>query len=113
MSHYAKIENGIVIQVIVAEEDVLKQFPGHWVQTSYNTSANTHLHGKEPLRGNFAGVGFTYDDKHDVFYSPQPYPSWILNTSTWTWESPVAHPTDDKSYSWNETTKSWDELTQE
>jgi len=67
--------------------------------------------GGTPLRGNFAGVGHTYDIQNDVFYDPQPFPSWTLNTSTWLWESPVAYPQDGKLYKWNETAQSWDEQT--
>jgi hypothetical protein len=88
MSHYAQIENGIVIAVIVAEADVLHLFPGTWVQTSYRTRANTHPEGRA-LRGNYAGVGDTYDQVNDVFYASQPTPEHALNTTTWTWELPT------------------------
>lgn len=109
MAHFAKVENGVVTQVIVAEQDVIDSgiFGHGWVQTSYNTIANTHTQGKTPLRGNYAGVGYTYDQANDVFYAPQPFPSWVLNNATWTWEAPVAMPTDDKHYSWDEATQSW------
>ena len=113
MSHYAKVENGIVTQVIVAEADFIATGalgdPAAWIQTSYNTIANSHPEGR-PLRGNFAGIGYTYDPTNDVFLAPQPFTSWILNQSTWTWEAPVAMPTDGKAYSWNEETQSWDEV---
>lgn len=88
MSHYAKIENGIVTQVIVAEADVLHLFPGTWVQTSYNTRGNAHPNGT-PLRGNYAGIGYIYDQENDVFYTPQPTPEHTLNTTTWLWELPT------------------------
>jgi hypothetical protein len=92
MSHYAKVNNGIVEQVIVAEADFFDTFvdssPGQWIQTSYNTHANQHPEGR-PLRGNYAGVGYTYDATNDVFYAPQPFKSWMLNKTTWTWEAPV------------------------
>ena len=107
MSHYAKIENGIVTQVIVAEADVVAARPGQWVQTSYNTRENKHLLGGTPLRGNYAGVGFIYDAESDVFYPPQPFPSWTLDTATWTWTPPTAYPTDDKLYIWDEESLSW------
>ena len=111
MSHFAKVVNGTVTQVIVAEEDFFKTFvdtsPGTWIQTSYNTRGNVHAAGGTALRGNYAGVGYIYDATHDVFYEPQTYPSWTLNTTTWTWDSPVAYPTDGKFYKWDETTKSW------
>lgn len=111
MSHYAKVLNGEVVTVIVAESDFFKNFvdnsPGQWRQTSYNTFANTHINGGTPLRGNYAGVGDVYDVVHDVFYKQQPYPSWTLNKSTWTWSAPTDCPTDGKMYQWNESTKSW------
>tara|TARA_R110000803_G_scaffold199128_1_gene263059 strand:+ start:123 stop:470 length:348 start_codon:yes stop_codon:yes gene_type:complete len=113
MSHYAKVNNGLVEQVIVAEADFFDTFvdssPGQWIQTSYNTHANQHPEGR-PLRGNYAGIGFTYDATNDVFYEPQPYPSWTLSETTWTWEAPVAYPNDDKIYEWDEDTTNWIEL---
>jgi hypothetical protein len=113
MSHYAKINNGIVEQVIVAEADFFDTFvdssPGEWIQTSYNTHANQHPEGR-PLRGNYAGIGYTYDATNDVFYAPQPYPSWTLNETTWTWDAPLAMPTDDKMYEWDEPTTNWIEV---
>jgi hypothetical protein len=111
MSHYAKVLNGIVQQVIVAEVDFFTTFvdtsAGDWIQTSYNTIGGQHTQGGTPLRGNYAGVGYIYDRTNDVFYSPQPYPSWVLNQTTWTWESPVPYPTDGNIYFWDETTKTW------
>ncbi len=114
MAHYAKVNNGIVEQVIVAEADFFDTFvdssPGTWLQTSYNTHANQHPEGR-PLRGNYAGVGYTYDATNDVFYAPQPYPSWTLNETTWIWESPVAYPDDGNIYEWDEATTNWVEVT--
>ena len=111
MSHYAKVVNGTVTQVIVANEDFFKTFvdtsPGTWLQTSYNTRGNVHTQGGTPLRGNYAGIGYVYNFVHDVFYEPQPFPSWILNNSTWLWEPPTPMPTDGKVYNWNEETKTW------
>jgi hypothetical protein len=118
MSHYAKVNNGIVVQVIVAEEDFLKNFvdttPGTWIQTSYNTRGGVHYASNSntpdngvALRGNYAGVGFTYDSTNDVFYPPQPYPSWTISAPNWTWTAPTPMPTDGKYYEWNETTKTW------
>ena len=113
MAHYAKVENGIVTQVIVAEQEFINSGyvgePTDWVQTSYNTHGNQHPEGR-PLRGNYAGIGFTYDSTNDVFYAPQPYPSWILNNTTWIWEAPVAYPTDGKAYKWDEIIQNWSEL---
>jgi len=110
MAHYAKVNNGIVEQVIVAEQEFFDTFvdssPGTWLQTSYNTHGNQHPEGR-PLRGNYAGIGYTYDATNDVFYAPKPYPSWILNNTTWTWKAPVDYPTDDKRYTWDEATISW------
>ena len=112
MAHFAKVDRDKVIKVIVAESEFFDTFidtePGEWIQTSYNTKGNQHRLGGIPLRGNFAGIGYTYDREHDVFYSPQPFPSWTLNQSTWSWEAPVAHPTDGKKYKWNESTQVWD-----
>jgi hypothetical protein len=114
MAHYAKVNNGIVEKVIVAEVDFFNTFvdssPGTWLQTSYNTHGNQHKLGGTPLRGNYAGIGFTYDATHDVFYAPQPFPSWTLNESTWLWEAPVAYPTDGKLYKWDESITNWKEV---
>jgi hypothetical protein len=116
MAHYAKIENGIVTQVIVAEQEFINSgYAGKstdWVQTSYNTYGNQHPEGR-PLRGNYAGIGYTYDSANDVFYAPQPYPSWTLNNTTWLWEAPTPMPTDGKFYIWDELTLSWIEITKE
>lgn len=112
MSHFAKVENGIVTQVIVAEQDVIDSglFGTGWVQTSYNTIANTHLLGGTPLRGNFAGIGYIYDQVNDVFYAPKPHPSWALDQKTWLWNAPTPYPDDGKQYDWDEATLSWKEL---
>jgi hypothetical protein len=111
MSHYAKVVNGIVTQVIVAEADFFNTFidtsPGEWIQTSYNTRGGQHSLGGTPLRGNYAGIGYTYNREHDVFYPPQPFPSWTLNRTTWTWDAPVPYPNDENRYTWDETTKNW------
>ena len=112
MSHYAKCVDGKVVSVIVAEAEFFDTFvdssPGEWVQTSYRTQGNQHPEGT-PLRGNYAGIGYTYDKANDVFYAPQPYASWVLNQTTWLWEAPVAMPTDGQ-YVWDEATTSWKEL---
>jgi hypothetical protein len=113
MGHFAKVVNGKVTQVIVAESEFFDTFvdssPGTWLQTSYNTVANKHTQGGTPLRGNYAGIGYTYDVTNDVFYAPKPFPSWVLN-SDWTWEAPIAMPTDEKLYNWDEATISWSEI---
>jgi hypothetical protein len=117
MAHYAKVENTLVTQVIVAEPEFFETFvdssPGEWIQTSYNTSGGVHSDGGTPLRKNYAGVGFTYDSVRDAFIAPQPYASWILNEDTCLWDSPVPYPTDDLMYSWDEDTTSWVETTGE
>lgn len=113
MSHFAKVLDGKVINVIVAEPEFFDSFvdstPGQWIQTSYNTLGNQHPEGR-PLRGNYAGIGYTYDITHDVFYPPKPYPSWTLNESTWTWEPPTPMPTDGKIYQWDESSQIWNEI---
>jgi hypothetical protein len=114
MSHFAKVIDGKVTQVIVAEKEFFDTFvdtsPGAWIQTSYNTQGNQHPEGR-PLRGNYAGIGFTYDATNDVFYAPKPFNSWILNESTWLWDAPVAMPNDGKVYTWDEETTNWKEVT--
>ena len=114
MAHFAKVDSGIVQQVIVAEPEFFDTFvdssPGEWIQTSYNTKGGTHLQGGTPLRKNFAGVGYIYDVTRDAFYAPQPYPSWTLDEDTCLWEPPVAYPDEDmaNTYNWNEETQAWD-----
>jgi hypothetical protein len=113
MSHFAKVVDGKVTQVIVAEPEFFDTFvdssPGTWLQTSYNTHGNQHPEGR-PLRGNYAGIGFSYDAVNDVFIAPKPFNSWILNEDTWLWEAPVAMPDDGKLYNWDEETTSWKEV---
>ena len=100
--HYAKVENNIVTQVIVAEPEFFDTFidssAGEWVQTSYNNN----------IRKNYAGVGFTYDLVRDTFIPPQPYTSWTLVEATCQWEAPTAYPTDGEDYQWNESTTAWE-----
>lgn len=114
MGHFAKVVNGEVTKVIVAEPEFFDTFvddsPGKWVQTSYNTRGGVHKLGGTPLRYNYAGIGYKYDATADAFYEPQPYPSWTLDTNTYLWEAPVAYPDADSAefYVWNEETTSWD-----
>ena len=112
MAHFAKVENGIVTQVIVAEQDVIDTglFGTGWVQTSYNTIGGQHPEGR-PFRKNYAGIGYTYDSIRDAFIPPQPFSSWILNEETCLWEAPTPMPIDGKTYIWNEETISWIEIT--
>ena len=117
MSHFAKVENGIVTQVLVVEPDFVATGalgdPGSWIQTSYNTINNQHTQGGEPLRGNYAGIGYTYDAENVVFIPPKPYQSWMLQRATWSWVPPMPAPADGKPYTWNEETKSWDQVVTE
>lgn len=108
MAHYAQIEDGVVVSVIVAEQDFIDTQSGTWVQTSYNTYGGVHSDGGTSLRKNYAGVGYTYNDVLDTFYAPQPFPSWNLNETSCLWEPPIAMPDDGQGYTWNETTTSWD-----
>jgi hypothetical protein len=110
MAHYAKVENGIVIQVIVADnkEWCENNLGGTWVQTSYNTQGGVNNRpGGEALNKNYAGIGYTWDGVG--FASPNPYPSWILNSDTYLWESPTPMPTEGNWY-WNEEKLKWQEL---
>jgi len=81
-----------------------------WKQTSFNTYGNVHSGGGTPLRKNYAGIGYIYDEDRDAFYVPQPHASWTLNETTCLWEPPVSMPTDDSNtiFSWNESERSWD-----
>ena len=114
MAHYAKVSDGLVTQVIVAEAEFFDTFvdssPGEWIQTSYNTQGGVHSDGGVALRKNYAGVGFTYDSVRDAFIPPQPFYSWTLNEDTCIYEAPVPYPTDDLMYSWDEDTTSWVEV---
>ncbi len=123
-TYFAKVVDGKVTQVIVADAEFIKTFddgtPGEWIQTSYNTSGGVHRDpntgqpdGKEALRKNAAGIGYSYDKKLDAFVPPSPYKSWTLNKDTALWEPPVAMPTDGKKYTWNETKKDWEEMSAE
>jgi hypothetical protein len=110
MSHFAHITGGVVDNVIVIDAETLASGrwgdPASWVQTSYNTNQNQHPEGR-PLRGNYAGIGYTYDAGNDVFYGAKPAPSCTLNTSTWSWEYPIPYPTEGGTHVWSEDTQSW------
>jgi hypothetical protein len=113
MAHFAKVEDGIVTEVLVIEQDVIDTGlfgdPALWVQTSYNTHGGQHPDGR-PLRKNYAGVGFTYDAERDAFYAPQPFPSWVLDEDTCYWTAPILYPTDGKPYAWDEDAQAWSPL---
>jgi hypothetical protein len=111
MSHWAEIdENNIVVRVTVGDNNdpngdegyqwLLDNLGGTWVKTSYNGN----------IRKNYAGIGMTYDQERDAFIAPKPFESWILNEDTCKWEAPIAYPTDDKRYTWDEATTSWIEV---
>lgn len=123
MAHYAKVTDGIVTKVIVAEAEFFDTFvddsAGEWIQTSYNTRGGVHYEPNsntpsadqsKALRKNFAGIGFIYDATKDAFYEPQPFMSWTLNEDTCLWEAPVAYPEDGKMYIWNENITNWTEV---
>lgn len=107
MAHYAKIENDIVVQVIVAEQDFINTLEGEWIQTSYNTQGGVHTLGGTPLRKNYAGIGMIYDRERDAFRYGQPFDSWSLNEDSCVWEAPIPYPNDGNMYFWNEDNKEW------
>ena len=104
MAHFAKLNNNVVTEVIVAEQDFINSGAVGdsflWVQTSYSGS----------FRKNYAGVGYTYDKSKDAFIAPKPYPSWVLVEDTCQWEAPTAKPDDGELYSWDEDTTAWVEI---
>ncbi len=123
MGHYAKVVDGKVSQVIVAEADFFNTFvdssPGQWIQTSYNTRGGVHYEANsdtpsadqtKALRKNYAGIGYSYDATRDAFIPPQPFNSWVLDEQTCLWNAPVPMPTDGKFYEWDEATTSWKEI---
>ena len=122
MSHFAKVIDGIVVNVIVAEQDFIDTLLNseQWIQTSYNTHGGIHYdpYTKDPssdqsksLRKNYAGIGYKYNEIKDAFIVESSFESWILNESTCLWESPIPYPNDGKYYSWNEENQSWEEFT--
>jgi hypothetical protein len=121
MAHFAKVEDGIVTRVIVADQDFIDSGavgePSQWIQTSYSASAGEYIDvstgsvrpEKTALRKNFAGVGYAYDKVLDAFIPPKPYNSWVLNEETCQWEAPKEKPTDAKYY-WDEEKLDWVEI---
>ena len=114
MAHFAHINSeGIVDNVIVAEREFIDSGavgdPTEWIQTSYNTHGGQHPEGR-PLRKNYAGIGYTYDPVRDAFIPQKPYESWVLNEFSCLWEAPIAYPTDEKMYFWNEEIVNWEEI---
>lgn len=109
MAHWAEIdENNIVLRVTVGDNNdpngdegyqwLIDNLGGIWVKTSYNAN----------IRKKFAAIGDTYDETLDAFIAPKPFASWIFNEDKWVWEAPIVYPTDEAEYFWNETTTSWD-----
>jgi hypothetical protein len=127
MAHYAFInDSNIVTQVIVGRNenevvDGISDWEAYYgermgktcLRTSYNTRAGEHTEGGTPFRGNYAGIGYSYDETLDAFIPPQPYSSWTLNETTYSWEAPVAYPTDGGLYTWNETQQTWEAVPSE
>lgn len=127
MAHYAFLDNNnIVTEVIVGKHE--DQEGIDWEQhygafrgqsckrTSYNTHGGVH-YGSDgqpdngiAFRANYAGIGYTYNVINDVFYAPQPYPSWIISAPTWLWQAPIPYPNDGGLYKWDESTLSWIEV---
>ena len=114
MGHYARVTDGVVTNVIVAKAEFFDTYvddtAGEWIKTSYNTHAGVHVNGGTPLRKNYAGIGFLYDETRDAFIPPQPYPSWVINEETCRWDAPIDYPDDGIEYQWNEESGAWDIL---
>ncbi len=122
MAHFAKLGTDNIVEkvevvsnnIATTEQDginFLNNLYGTndiWKQTSYNTIAGVHKLDGTPLRKNYAGIGYTYDEDRDAFIPPKPYSSWILDEETCNWEAPVAHPDDGQFYNWNETNQTWE-----
>ncbi len=121
MAHFAKVVDGVVTQVIVAEPEFFDTFvdssPGQWIQTSYNTRGGVHYNPEtgEPsadqskaLRKNYAGIGYSYNAQRDAFIPPKPFASWLLDDQTCLWQAPAPYPTDGGRYTWNEASQTWD-----
>jgi len=120
MAHFAKVRDGVVVQVVKADPDFFDSLkdtsPGTWLQTSYNTRGGVHYDSlsrlpssdqSKALRKNFAGVGFAYDAAKDAFIAPQPFKGWLLDEATCLWNPPVPMPADGKAYAWDEDSLSW------
>jgi len=120
MAHFAKVVNGLVTQVIVAEPEFFDTFvdssPGDWVQTSYNTRGGVHYQPNsntpsadqsKALRKNYAGIGFTYDAGRDAFIPPKPFSKWVLNEQTCLWDAPTQPPNDGQIYVWDDDSGNW------
>lgn len=120
MAHWAQIdENNIVIQVTVGDNNdpngdegykwLVDNLGGRWIKTSYNTINGVHLNGGIPLRGTYAGIGFTYDEANDRFLPPKEYASWIFDEVSYSWIAPKPKP-DSGFWNWNESIEDWEEF---
>jgi len=118
MAHYAEInKNNEVIYVVYLDNEIITDENGNEVDELGVQHLHTH-HGTDRkwirtsyrgnFRGKYAGIGDTYSEELDIFISPQPYPSWILNTSTGEWIPPIPLPDDENYYNWNEEMQDWD-----
>lgn len=121
MAHWAELdENNVVIRVLVGSNDdpdegyqwLIDNLGGRWLKTSYNTWAGKHTLGGIPLRGNYAGIGFTYHEDVDAFMPLKEYPSWIIDAENYTWKAPVDRP-DSGAWAWNEELLAWEEIESE
>ena len=118
MAHFAEIDNTNTVTRVLTVPDAQQErgqdflaidlaLGGTWVQTSYNTRAGEHMFGGTPLRKNYAGIGYIYDQARDAFIPPKPFASWVLNEATCLWDAPVPYPTDGEAYYWDEDTLTW------
>lgn len=109
MSYFAKVVDGLVTDVISAEQDYIDTLNDKdlWLQTSYNTIGGENVNGGVPLRKNYAGIGYSYSKELDAFIPPRPYASWNLNESTCLWEPPFPPPNNYDNYYWDESIKNW------
>jgi hypothetical protein len=121
MAYFAEIsDNNTVLRVLAVadnQEHRGQEFlaedlglNGRWIQTSYNTYGGVHKLGGTPLRKNYAGFDYIYDEERDAFIPPKPSSKWILNEETCLWESPIPYPEDDKGYTWNDNKGEWEEI---
>lgn len=122
MAHWAELdEDNLVVRVLVGDNNdpngdegyqwLIDNLGGKWIKTSYNTYGGVHLDGGTPLRKNYAGIGFTYDEDRDAFIAPKPFDSWLLDEGTCRWQSPTPMPIEEgKFFEWDEPTLAWIEF---
>lgn len=123
MAHWAELdENNLVLRVTVGSNEepdegyqwLIDNLGGRWIKTSYNTKFGKRINPEtnelteEPgFRGNFAGIGYTYDEELDAFIPPKPFESWVIDEESFSWKAPIEYPNDGNTYIWNEETVSW------